>query len=46
MTGNVVGIEGVKSMSEMLKTNNTLSSLHLGSEEGRMKRRTKEMMND
>ena len=35
MTGNGIGVEGAKSMSEMLKTNNTLTSLNLtGEEEG------------
>ena len=33
VTGNTIGTEGAKSMSEMLKTNTTLTSLNLGSEE-------------
>ena len=35
MTGNGIGVEGAKSMSEMLKVNTTLTSLDLGSEEER-----------
>ena len=33
MAGNKIGAEGAKSLSEMLKTNNTLTSLDLESEE-------------
>ena len=33
MTGNDIGDEGAKSMSEMLKTNTTLASLDLSCEE-------------
>ena len=29
MTGNEIGVEGAKSMSEVLKTNTTLTSLNL-----------------
>lgn len=32
MTGNKIGIEGAKGMSEMLKENTTLTSLDLGCE--------------
>ena len=47
MTDNEIGDEGVKSMSEMLKSNKTLTSLNLRSEEeGRMRKGLKEMMND
>ena len=36
MTGNNIGVEGAKSMSEMLMTNTTLTSLDLsGEEEGK-----------
>ena len=35
MTGNEIGAEGAKAMSEMLKVNTTLASLDLGSEEER-----------
>ena len=36
MTGNGIGIEGAKSMSEALKSNTTLTSLNLsGEEEGK-----------
>ena len=36
MTDNNIGVEGAKSMSEMLKTNKTLTSLNLcGEEEGK-----------
>ena len=33
MTDNEIGVEGTKAMSEMLKVNNTLTSLDLESEE-------------
>ena len=33
MTGNAIGDEGAKSMSEMMKLNTTLTSLHLGGQE-------------
>ena len=33
MTGNKIEVEGAKSMSEMLKTNKTLTSLNLWGEE-------------
>ena len=36
MTDNNIGVEGAKSMSEMLKTNTTLTSLNLsGEDEGK-----------
>ena len=48
MTGNKIGDEGSKSMSEMLKTNNTLTSLNLRceEEEREREREKKEMMNE
>ena len=48
MTGNGIGDEGAKSMSEALKTNTTLTSLNLsGEEEEREREREKrEMMNE
>ena len=39
MTDNEIGDEGTKSMSEMLKTNTTLTSLNLGGEEKGMTRK-------
>ena len=39
MRGNGIGDEGAKSLSEMLKTNTTLSSLNLRSEEEGKKRK-------
>ena len=46
-TGNEIGVEGAKTMSEMLKTNTTLTSLDLVSEEeGKWERERKEMMKD
>ena len=39
MTGNGIGDEGAKAMSEMLKLNSTLTSLNLASEEERKERR-------
>ena len=35
MTGNRIGVEGAKAMSEMMKVNTTLTSLYLASEEER-----------
>ena len=49
MTGNGIGDEGAKSMSEMLKVNSTLTTLDLASEEERKEREEKEKerrMND
>ena len=48
MTGNEIGVEGAKSMSEMLKVNTTLKSLKLSGEERRKKekRNKKRWMND
>ena len=46
MTGNEIGDEGAKAMSEMLKVNTTLTSLNLSSEEERKERREKERMNE
>ena len=46
MTGNGIRDEGAKSLSEMLKVNNTLTSLNLGCEEeekkGKRKKKRKE----
>ena len=42
MTGNWIGYEGAKAMSEMMKVNSTLTSLDLGSEEERKEREEKE----
>ena len=39
MTGNWIGVEGAKAMSEMLKVNTTLTSLDLGGEEERKEKR-------
>ena len=39
MTGNGIGVEGAKAMSEMMKVNTTLTSLNLWSEEERRKER-------
>ena len=50
MTDNKIGVEGAKTMSEMLKVNTTLSSLNLGCEEEerkeKRKKREKRRMND
>ena len=50
MTGNGIGVEGAKALSEMLKKNTTLTTLSLGGEEeGRKekrKKREKRRMND
>ena len=35
MTGNEIGVEGAKAMSEVLKVNTTLTSLNLGGDEER-----------
>ena len=42
MTGNRIGVEGAKAMSEMLKVNNTLTTLDLSCEEERNEREEKE----
>ena len=42
MTGNGIGDEAAKSMSETLKNNTTLTSLNLGSEEEGKREREKE----
>ena len=39
MTGNEIGVEGAKSMSEMMKVNTTLTSLDLSCEEERKQER-------
>ena len=40
MTGNRIGVEEAKAVSEMLMTNTTLTSLNLrGEEEGKMRKR-------
>ena len=41
MTGNKIGVEGAKAMSEMLKKNTTLTSLDLHSEEEERKEKKK-----
>ena len=41
MTGNGIGDEGAKSMSEMMKVNTTLTSLDLSGEEERKKGKRK-----
>ena len=41
MTGNQIGDEGAKVMSEMLKVNTTLTSLDLGGEDERKKNEEK-----
>ena len=50
MTGNEIGDEGAKAMSEMLKVNTTLTSLSLGGEEEerreKRQKREKRRMND
>ena len=46
MTGNNIGDEGAKSMSEMLKSNTTLTSLDLASEEEEKRRKRKRGMMD
>ena len=46
MTGNDIGVEGAKSMSEMLKTNTTLTSLDLSCQEEGRKRNRKEKKNE
>ena len=42
MTGNRIGDEGAKAMSEMLKVNSTLTELDLGCEEERKEKEEKE----
>ena len=44
MTGNKIGDGGAKSVSEMLKTNTTLTSLHLDCEKGKKRERGKKVM--
>ena len=49
MTVNEIGAEGAQAMSEMLKVNTTLKTLHLASEEERSEKRKKQKkrrMND
>ena len=49
MTDNEIGVEGAKSMSEMIRVNTTLTSLDLsGVEEGKGKEKEQEIkrMND
>ena len=49
MTGNRIGAEGAKAMSEMLKVNTTLTSLNLYGKEERERERERERkrrMND
>ena len=42
MTGNEIGDDGAKTLSEMLKKNTTLKTLGLGGEEEGKKKKTKE----
>ena len=42
MTGNNIGYEGAKSMSEMLKVNTTLTTLDLGGDEERKREKKRE----
>ena len=42
MTGNQIGDEGAKAMSEMMKVNSTLTKLNLEGEEERKEREEKE----
>ena len=42
MTGNWIGVEGAKAMSEMVKMNSTLTELDLGCEEERKEKEEKE----
>ena len=46
MTGNEIGAEGAKSMSEMLKVNKTLTELNLGGEEERKEKERKRKKNE
>ena len=48
MTGNEIGAEGAKAMSEMMKVNSTLTTLDLWSEEERkeIRERKERRMND
>ena len=47
MTDNEIGVEGAKSLSEILKVNTTLTTLNLSSEEERKeKEKRKKRMND
>ena len=47
MTGNEIGDEGAKAMSEMMKVNSTLTTLNLRGEEERKERRErKRKMNE
>ena len=47
MTVNNIGDEGAKSLSEMLKSNTSLTSLNMWSEqEEKDKKRKREMMNE
>ena len=44
MTGNGIGDEGAKAMSEMLKVNTTLTTLNLGGEEERKDKRKRKFI--
>ena len=46
MTGNRIGDEGAKAMSEMVKVNSTLTTLYLECVEERKEREEKERMNE
>ena len=41
MTGNKIGVEGAKTLSEMMKSNTTMASLNLSCEEKRKKGKRK-----
>ena len=47
MTGNGIGIEGTKSVSEALKTNTTLTELNMGGEKwGKKKEETRNVIEE
>ena len=46
MTGNDIGDEGVKALSEMLKVNATLTSLDLSCEEEERNKKRKEVQEE
>ena len=46
MTAKGIGVEGAKAMSEMVKANNTLTTLNLGCEDEINKKEKKEGLDD
>ena len=46
MIANGIGVEGAKTMKELLKENSTLKSLNLGSEEERKEKEKERTTND